>query len=393
MIAPLFFQEHQMPPNPGTGHRGLWFDRFFDRYDPAWSVIENGKKGWIDTVTGLCGDGDQLKYACQAHDDLCCTLAGRVLVLRTTWHFATGLGNPHPVENGFAWHPTLGVPYLTGAAVKGLIRAWVEDWREFDGENEDERRNNRLATLYRWFGSEAKDPKERARFRQEGFEPPTKGEKPDTEAGMFIFFDAIPIAPVKLTCDVMTPHYGGWYEQGGEIQDAAREANKIPADWHNPVPVPFLVVRDASFLFCIAPRRNPNTEERKIEVKAELDKIMQALTDALQHLGAGAKTAAGYGRLEEDEVEKARRERAAKQLRLQDLDPEERMREEISQLGEEQLARMFGRDFNKTREAKASIWDAFVRTVLGIHGRKIRAWESSANRNMKKAFKKLYGKL
>jgi CRISPR-associated protein Cmr6 len=32
------------------------------------------------------------------------------------------------VENGFLWHPTLGVPYLPGAAVKGLVRAYVEHW-------------------------------------------------------------------------------------------------------------------------------------------------------------------------------------------------------------------------------------------------------------------------
>ena len=34
----------------------------------------------------------------------------------------TGMGNPHPLESGFTWHPTLGMPYLPGSAV-GLVRA------------------------------------------------------------------------------------------------------------------------------------------------------------------------------------------------------------------------------------------------------------------------------
>ncbi len=390
MIAPLY-KNHPIPSAPGNGHKGLWFDRFFNRYAPDWSIDKEGKKKWIDTVAGPCGDRNQLKSASRAQETLCHALDGKVEELRTTWHFATGLGNPHPVENGFAWHPTLGVPYLTGAAVKGLVRAWVEAWMDFENADEEAQNNHRLATLYRWFGSEDKDQKKRTNLRKEGFEPPSKGDNPDTEAGMFIFFDAIPTAPVKLACDVMTPHYGKWYEQGGEIKNIASEPERVPADWHSPVPIPFLVVKDANFLFCIAPRKKPHTETEKSEIRAELEKVLQTLTDALQYLGAGSKTAAGYGRLEINEAARGKREQAAYRAKLQQLSPKERMHEEVSQLGEEQLAKMFGRNFNKTRQDKGESWDVFVGLVREIHGEKIQSWGSAPNKNMKKAFKKLYG--
>ena len=49
---------------------------------------------------------------------------GRWEVFTSTSRFVTGLGRSHPVENGFAWRPTLGTPYLPGSSVKGMARAW-----------------------------------------------------------------------------------------------------------------------------------------------------------------------------------------------------------------------------------------------------------------------------
>ena len=190
-------------------------------------------------------------------------LDGRGAVFQTDWHFATGLGLPHPVENGLIWHHTLGVPYLTGSGVKGLVRAWVEVWDESLNEAEKARRLND------WFGT-------------------------TEQAGCFLFFDALPVEPVLLVADVMTPHMDQWYEQGGKIGDPCQEPyRRIPADWHSPVPVPFLVVKEAKLLFGVAPRRR--------EFANELPQVFAALKQALDWLGAGAKTAAGYGRMLEDE--------------------------------------------------------------------------------------------
>jgi CRISPR-associated protein Cmr6 len=154
-----------------------------------------------------------------------------------------------------------------------LLRAWVEHW---DDSLDEPARKQRVA---RWFGVDAETAKK---------------EGTDEHAGGLIFFDALPIKPVELALDVMTPHYGKWYEQGGEIKNPNQEPEKVPADWHDPIPVPFLVVKQADFLFAIAPRRTSD--------QAAAKSAMKVLAEALDWLGAGAKTAVGYGRMNHDEA-------------------------------------------------------------------------------------------
>lgn len=282
MNLPLYATAHAEPPTLETdGHRGLWFERFFNQFDEHWRILEEqrdertkkplqGKAFWIQQVTKKdCGDPDQLKRHAVSLYERAAFLGGEIRGFETDWHFATGLGNPHPVENGFLWHPTLGVPYLPGAAVKGLVRAYAEQW---DDSIERER-------LRAWFGTEA------------------KGDVPE-QAGELIFFDALPVGSITLAQDVMTPHYDKWYEQGGEITDPAKQPEKVPADWHDPVPVPFLVVKKACFVFAIAPRRR--------EFQNEVIPALEALEKALDWLGAGAKTAVGYGRMTPTPAAKAK---------------------------------------------------------------------------------------
>lgn len=237
---------------PGTTHSintGLWFTRFYDSFKADWSVDEEGKRGWIDRVIrlGTSGSKDQIESLNQRQHQLCKALGGETRIFETEGAFVTGMGLSHPVENGFTFHPTLGVPYLPASSVKGLLRGWVEAWMDND-END--------STEYeRWFGT--------------------------TEcSGELIFFDALPTKPVHLGCEIMTPHMGKWYEKGDE--------NNPPADWYSPVPVPFLVVQPKTkFHFMIAPRI----------IGADVSKAMQELKNALEWIGAGAKTASGYGRM------------------------------------------------------------------------------------------------
>jgi len=292
-----------MPPEGyprRDSHRGLWYDRFFDGFPSDWQPErdDQAKKDWsqakIDWIgraaRTAAGDRDACASAAARLARLCTDIGGETRVYRVTWHFAIGLGNPHPVENGFLWHPTLGAPYIPGAAVKGLIRAWVEAWMFDEGYQADEK----LQILYRWFGSEDKDERERNRLRSEGlFAPPSKGSVLDTEAGGFVFFDALSVAPVKLKADVMTPHMGKWYELGGEIESVEKQPECIPADWHDPVPIYFLVADCPVFQFAIAPRTKAAV--------SELDAVFDALDCALQWLGAGAKTAVGYGQMSKEE--------------------------------------------------------------------------------------------
>ena len=284
------------------GNTGLWYDKFCNQWcrNPekreleAWTLesfksrgddkTTSPKKDWIDTVTGKCGEDKQLaearartKRLLEAHHQL-------PLFYKLESNFVTGLGREHPVENGFAWHHSLGTPYLPGSSVKGMVRAWAEVWHKWSNKPEDEMSDGEKAEVVRFkkaelkriFGSESKDNK-------------------DFQVGSVIFLDVLPTAPVQLKADIMTPHYTDYYE-----------GKSPPADWLSPTPIPFLVVEaGASFIFGILPRRN---DEKS---RDDCGQVQAWLKDALCWTGAGAKTAVGYGRFVPD---KAAMEEAKKQL-------------------------------------------------------------------------------
>lgn len=295
-MIPLYanHSQDQLSTRPLNGHAGLWFERFFNQYHDGWEVKDAGKRAFLDSLVGYHAERERnaegagrvgssgliMRHANQLAE-LAEGLGGVSFAMQSSWHFATGLGNPHPVENGLSWHPVLGTPYLPGSAVKGLARAWLE-LNDYDPE-----------IRKRLFGSDHKDPQQARSFDQE----------PELIAGEVIFFDALPLEQVSLDVDVMTPHMGKWYEQG---DSRPATAETTPADWHAPIPVPFLVARQVVLQFVVAPRQ-PQAKEL-----AEL--ASQALRAALENLGAGAKTAVGYGAFVElDEKRQKQQERRRKE--------------------------------------------------------------------------------
>jgi CRISPR-associated protein Cmr6 len=273
-MEPPLYKNNQAPEKRPDGcNAGLWFERFFYQFDRDWKVGDD-KAAWLNNnFNRSSGEKDQLKAHAVQQYQLATRLGGTGNVFTTEYHLVTGMGNPHPVENGLSWHPTLGVPYLSGAAVKGLVRSWLEVWEK---ESDESRQKEKLL---RWFGSTSKNPTE---------------EDYKAVTGDLIFFDAFPIEPVQMNVDIMTPHMGKWYEQGGDIENINNEPEKIPADWHDPTPIPFLVVKKARFLFTIAPR---NKQCAKKESAVAVEEVMKALGDSLNYMGAGAKTAVGYGQM------------------------------------------------------------------------------------------------
>ncbi len=234
---------------------GLWYDKFcfywqINGHD--WTLGKN-KERWIKTVAGdnSCGQQEQLDEAISRYVALVRVYGGDVRIYSTQSRFVTGLGREHPVENGFTWHHTLGTPYLPGSSVKGVLRDWVEHWQDSNGDGGNKAL---VANLFGSAGSESK-------------------------IGSLICFDALPVKPVKLEAEVMTPHYSEYYQDKG--------THNPPADWYSPVPIPFLTVAASQkFIFGIAPRRG---------TAVDLAVVFQWLDQALEILGAGAKTASGYG--------------------------------------------------------------------------------------------------
>jgi CRISPR-associated protein Cmr6 len=292
MAAPLYVDLNM--PKTCQGHYGLWFERFFDQYIPQKWEVSDHKAVWLrDFNHKVVGDRNQLEVYSQSQYTLCQALNGQQQVFKASWHFVTGMGNPHPVENGFAWHPTLGVPYLTGAAVKGIIRAYIDNYPYLEPNEPNEPLKKEL--LLNWFGSTSKDPTD-TDYKAQG--------------GALIFFDAVPIKPVQLGVDIMTPHMGDWYAKGNQANEVGQPDN-VPADWHDPVPISFLVAKDITLLFSFAFR--PNAPDKD---KIKLEDVAYVLEQALQYAGAGAKTATGYGQMQS----LAALERLKQQTALQDAE-------------------------------------------------------------------------
>jgi len=250
---------------------GLVFNKFVDKWpkvkppeDKCPADKSNGlgerKKAWLQEFTDTTAtpdttaQADRLKRLAEA-------LGGQARDFTATAPFVTGMGLPHPVENGFAWHHSFGCPWLPGSSVKGLVRAWAEQWESAD-----------TATCARIFGRTPDDP----------------------AAGSVIFFDALPTGAAKLVVEIITPHTGDW-----RITDSP--ANSPPADWVSPNPIPFLAVaKGSTFRFAIAPRNGAAQED--------IATALGWLEAALEWAGAGAKTALGLGRLGSEENLRKRKE-------------------------------------------------------------------------------------
>ena len=280
-VVPLYRGlQAPLAPNPGTMHMGLWFERFFHGYESDFAAVDKeGRSAWLRQFDiKQVGARSELNAKAEKIQQLASSQGGQARVYQCAAPFVTGMGNPHPLENGFTWHPTLGMPYLPGSAVKGLVRPAVE--LAYQGAD-------KLALLKRWFGTE------------------TKGDVPEA-SGSFIFLDALPVAPCALVPEVMTPHMGKWYEKGGKTPTAK---DTQPGDWHSPVPVGYLTARNLQLQFAVMPRPGVNA--------AELEQVWQALDYALQWLGAGGKTAQGFGTMQVDQTALKRREREDAQRQAQ----------------------------------------------------------------------------
>jgi CRISPR-associated protein Cmr6 len=352
-MEPPLYKENSFESNDVSGNMGLVFERFFNGYDLGYNKIQaEGKITWLRKFNKNIGDQEVLEPFVKQQCLLTKALGGEYKVFETTYHFVSGMGYPHPVENGFAWHPILGVPYLTGSTVKGLVRAWVEDWEDDEGDK---------GRLLRWFGSTSKNSAETSY---------------ESQTGDIIFFDAIPAEPVKLVTDIMTPHMGQWYAEGDQINSLDSDAEKIPADWHDPIPIPFLAVEKASFLFSVAPRNTAVME------RTNIDQVLESLGLALEWLGAGAKTASGYGQMVSNDKHS---------LIIAGKSLEEQVRIEVDSWSDHKIAENIGKKYNKIKKRKGEDWLMIAMKRLSeTKADLINGWSKEPQKTLKKkAFNKL----
>lgn len=269
--------------NASSAHSGLLFDKFPDGWDErqGYQLADNAKKQFFlnvinkyQTTKPLLEAGLANALARQRVLLNHFKIKGESITVTTDWRFVSGLGAAHPYETGFIWHRTLSVPYLPGSSVKGLMRAWATHW---GGLNEQQE-------IIRLFG--AKD-----------------GE---ANCGALIVFDALPSKPPTLEIDILNPHYSEYYQ----------DSTKPPADYLSPKPVFFLTVAlGQDFEFFIAPRKEfyLTQSETGHTPEADLKTAKKLLSDALACLGAGGKTAVGYGQMTSVEHKEQEQAKNAKQ--------------------------------------------------------------------------------
>lgn len=229
--------------------------------------------------------------------------------------FTTGLGNEHPLENGFAFLNPYGLPYLPGSGVKGVLRqaarelaagewgdtrGWSNDHKysltETNGQGrrpilDKNKQSVMLSMLDVLFGLESSD-----------------GDSVHVR-GALSFWDVIPQIPGdSLMVEIMTPHQSHYYQQNPAA------GSDTPHDSGQPNPICFLTIPPGSgFRFhvvCDLPHLRRLAPE--LADKGQWKTLLEAVFEhAFAWLGFGAKTAVGYGAMQEDQTAKQERERAA----------------------------------------------------------------------------------
>lgn len=328
------------------GHR---FRLYFAGWNEGWELDKNRKNEAASSAVslpssslgGLRAIRDRQRRLASDHHTL------SVIEAVTFAPFTTGLGIEHPLENGFAFLDPYGLPYLPGSSVKGVLRRAAEELALFETDSQ----GWSVPAIWWLFGFDAtsayfmpdnNDPepirKERSRWRDKarghlerlGDEELTLLEKyvemaagPGTSSavervkawipndrravpaireihtrGALEFWDVISEPKDgKLRIDIMNPHYADYYQHG-----------QPPGDWGSPIPIYFLTLPPGTKFTFIVRFRPPRNWPEKARAYFEAtdngtprwQRLMAAAMQfAFDWLGFGAKTAVGYGRMQD----------------------------------------------------------------------------------------------
>lgn len=169
---------------------------------------------------------------------------GAVLNGQPEWRVLIGSGNHKLLNTGLILDHTNGLPVIPSSSLKGAARTYAGAVEEAPAD-----------LINRFFGEDNDDA------------PP----------GDLIFFDGIPTKPPVIERDVTNPLFGDYYQ--GKSNVVSGKVNARPTF--------FLTIgNDSHFAFAVASR---SRDSDAVEQGAEW------LAQALQTLGVGAKTSAGYG--------------------------------------------------------------------------------------------------
>ncbi len=264
----------------------------------------------------------------------------------STSPFMTGTGMEHPLENGFAFLQPYGMPYLPGSSIKGVLRRTAELLAA--GEFNGEKHGWDTPAIEALFGPEPKQDE-------------------DTSRGALLFWDVI-IEPkdYKLGMDILTPHFGDYYF-----------GKSTPHESGQPIPNPFLVVPPgAKFQFHIQCNVALIKDE---QIRSNWCKLVQtALEHAFDWLGFGAKTAVGYGAMQEDQEKKAERE-ALEQKQQEAARRGSMSQDDLAYEDHLPVIQQFRRDFDEAKKSTYQAGGTFDSKRNDFIG-KAKGWEDQRSR-------------
>ncbi|MCC6728991.1 MAG: type III-B CRISPR module RAMP protein Cmr6 [Chthonomonadales bacterium] len=237
-------------PREECGHAGLLTQRYLVAHkEMEQERNERAPKPEEELLQAAAGvaAGPAYRAALERWKGLAAERGWLTLAATTAGPLAVGLGGETPLEVGLAIHHTYGMPVIPGSAIKGLCRRAAARAGVASG----------TPPFVALFG----DTEQQARI-----------------AYLDTWYDPGPGEGKPFHRDVITVHHRDYYR--------ARGKGVWPTDFDDPTPVPFLVVApETRFLF---------TLECPSEAWALYARNL--LTWALENLGAGGKTNAGYGR-------------------------------------------------------------------------------------------------
>ena len=284
-----------------------------------------------------------------------------VVDAQNTAPFTTGLGNEHPLENGFAFLHPYGLPYLAGSGVKGVLRqsagelaaglfaddsGWqAEAMSTADGQPIADGMPPENMPDMQWTSS-----------RIDALFGHAAGEgQAEHLRGALTFWDVIPtIQGGCLSTEIMTPHQAHYYQQKRE----SKSGNSLsPHDSGQPVPIQFLAIPpgstftfyvtcDCAYLQRLAPDLLVNDAWKYL--------LRRAFEHAFDWLGFGGKTAVGYGAMRFDaaamQAYQALREQQQHEAEQARMSPEERERQAAQQALSSAI-NTFREKFSKAKQA------------------------------------------
>lgn len=261
-------------------HPGLQLDKFSVPGD------QQAQKAALERVCEVPGDDDLLSRLSERRNHLL-SLLRRVVTFScaTTGPLTLHLARASALENaGLCLHPIYGFAYLPGSGLKGMARAYAETvWLPAQADQNQAWRQ--IENVFGWAPNpdrkrQINEPDHPAERRRVDDADPNSPEI-KAHVGDVVFHDAWPESWPQMIVDIVNNHHPNYYQHD--------DNDHAPGDWENPVPVYFLAAKPGtSFSFPLAKRRADVADEL-------LDLSRQWLLGALCHLGAGAKTAAGYG--------------------------------------------------------------------------------------------------